>query len=61
MAWSIAQHFHRPRELAEHTAVLNDALAGMAESKRNLDAAISERVAVDPFGAFAEAARQSRF
>lgn len=57
----VAQHFHRRRELEAHTIVLNNALEGMAESKRNLDDAIKERVEADPFGSFAEAARRSRF
>lgn len=57
----IAQHFSRKRDLEKETANLHNALGGMAASKRDLDAAIAERVEADPFGDFAKAARESQF
>jgi hypothetical protein len=57
----IDRHYHRQRELEGATANLHSAFEAMNESKRNLDAAIKERVEADPLGDFAKAARESRF
>lgn len=57
----IERHYHRQRELEGATANLHIAFEAMNESKRNLDAAIKERVEADPLSDFAKAARESRF
>lgn len=58
---TLAHRLSRQRDLEQHLVVLNSALEGNAESKRNLDDAMKESVEADPFGLFAQAARRSRF